>query len=217
MSGANLIGPMVTGGMFERAIVDHLIAEDPVTHGTWLATAIGEVERIEGLDPGALPKPLAVVTSSDFEKMPEDQLPCILVITPGLTRPPERKGDGSMSLTWGLGIAAIVTDTDGASTRLLGQAYAAAISLAVALRPSFGLGARTVFADERYDDLDFGDGRTLGAGRCVFEVTVPNARSLRGGPSRPLPDPGVDPGPWPDVTEVSIDTDLIPITEDVTS
>lgn len=218
MSAANIFGKVVTGAMVERAVVDFLTAEDEETGGNWFATALGEIERVEGLEPGSVQTPLGVVTSSDFEKWPEDQLPVILVISPGLVRPPVRRGRASLSMTWAVGVAGIVADTTPESSRRLGQVYAAAASLAIMTHRSLGGFATggTVQMDERYDDIDFGDGRTIGAGRCVFYVTVEDARSTAGGPPRPLPEPGTDPGPWPDVTETSITVEPKPITEDVT-
>jgi hypothetical protein len=214
---SNVFGRIVTGAMVERAVVDFLTAPDATTEGTWLATALGEIERIEGLTPGQIETPKGVVTSSDFEKWPEDQLPVILVICPGLVRPPERKGRGALTMTWGVGVAGIVGDTTPESSRLMGQVYAAAISLAINTHRSLGGFGQAVQLDERYDDLDFGDGRTLGAGRCVFEVSVEDARPTHGGPLAPLPNPAVDPGPWPDVTETLIDVELKPMTEAVHS
>lgn len=217
MSLANQIGPVMTGGMFERAIVAHLLGKDPVTGGSWMATALGEVERAEGLEPGVIPQPRDVVTSSQFKKMPEDQLPCILVMTTGFADPPVKRGDGTLTLTWALGVMGVVPDLDKDSSRQVGQIYAAAIHLAMSRKPSLGIGAMTTFVDEQYGDIDFDDSRTLGSGHCVFAVRVPDARTVRGGPSRPLPDPTVDPGPWPDVTAVTTDIELTPITEDVTT
>jgi hypothetical protein len=213
VSEANVFGKVITGAAVERAIVGFLTDADEITGGNWLSTCMGEIERVEGLTE-RVTRPRGVVTSSDFEKWPEDQLPVILVISPGLVRPPERKGRGALTFTWGVGIAGLVGDTTAESSRRMGQVYAAAISLAINTHKSLG-----------GFDLDFGDGRTLGAGRCVFEVSVEGARPTGGGPSAPLPEPdpfdpsapdtGTDPGPWPGVTETSIDVTLKPIMEDV--
>jgi hypothetical protein len=218
VSESNVFGRAVSGAHVEAAIVDYLTKPDPDTGGTWISTGLGEAERLHDLAPGSVQRPLGIVTASQFEKWPEDQLPVVVVIAPGLARPPVRKGRGALTMTWAVGVAGIVTDVDDVASRLMGQVYALAISIAVNGHKSLnGFASKTEQLDERYDDLDFDDGRTLGAGRCVFEITVEDARTTAGGPLKPLPEPdvGTDPGPWPPVTDVSIDVTPKPITEDV--
>lgn len=220
-----IFAPVTTGAAVERAVVAFLTGADPVTGGNWLSTSIGRIEREEGLEPNSVQRPLSVLTTSQFEKGPEDQLPCVVVMSPGLTGAPERRGRGSLKFTWGVTVAGLVGDTTPESSRLMGQIYAAAFSVAIMEHRSLGGFASGVEQlDERYDDIDFGDGRTLGAGRCVFEVSVEDARRTGGGPERPLPPadpdgtggPGTDPGDWPEIIERSFTVTPTPITEDVT-
>ena len=67
MSSSNLFGEIVTGGMVERAVRDTL--------ALWIDDYLGELERLEGYAPGSVKRPLGYVTSSEFDKWPEDQLP----------------------------------------------------------------------------------------------------------------------------------------------
>lgn len=218
MSDANIFGQMVSGFDVERAMVDFLSAPRGAHQGTWIDTYLGEVERLQGYQPNAIERPRGIVTSSDFEKWPEDQVPVYVVICPGVTGPPTRRGDGSYGASFGVGIAAVASDVDAdgnstASSRKLAQAHGLAIRTAVTQHKSLGGFANTCkWLDESYRDLIFDDTRTLATAMIGFEVVVESVVQT-GGPSEPVAIPPDDPGPWPTVTEIDVDVEPKTLTE----
>jgi hypothetical protein len=191
----SVFGTIISAGAVERAVADSL--------REWISTYIGEIERIEGYDPGSIERPLDVISTSDFEKWPEDQLPVVLVLNAGLAGQPIRRGDGVHEATWLVALAPVVSDVNAADTRTLALAYAAAIRAAILQHKSLGgFAAGLTWRDENYTDLPFADTRSLMAGRVVFEVTVEGVVRDSGGPPAPLPDPSDDPGDWPTTSEV---------------
>jgi hypothetical protein len=214
MSDANLFGPIVTGDDVERAIAAFLRDPQPNGH-SWLDTYLGELERHAGYAPGQIQRPKGVVTRSELETWPEDQLPVIVVVSPALAARPSQRA-GAYQATWAVAVAPVVSDVDEPGTRRLSHTYVAAVRLAMLQHGSLGGFAESVeWIDERTDDTAFADTRSIMAGRVVFEVTVGNVARRSDGPLVPLPDPAVDPGPWPDVSATPVDVSIVPITEEV--
>lgn len=205
-----VFGPIVTGGAVERAVA--------ATLAKWMHDYLGEVERIEGYEPDAIERPRGIVTSSEFAKWPEDQLPVVLVLSAGLGSPPTRRGDGHFDASWLVGLAPVVSDVNADQTRRLALSYAAAVRAAIMHHRSLdGFASALAWRDENYGDLPFDDTRSLGSGRVVFEITVENVVRDFGGPPAPTPtpDPTVDPGNWPEATLVTTGVTPEPITEAV--
>lgn len=207
VSNSNLIGAIIDCDTVEKAM--------QATLADYLPTYLGELERLKGYTAGQIARPAGVITASEFAKWPEDQLPLIMVVSPGLEGSPVRSsGAGAYDAQWSVTVAAVVADVDELETRRLMSSYAAAIRAAVvqhkALRSSLHPNGFAQFAewrDESYSDIPFGDTRALDSCRVVFTVGVENVVTQAAGPRLPLPDPSVDPGPWPPVTEVDVDVE----------
>lgn len=231
MSSANIYGQIISGGVVERAVCDFLGAQEialiaagsPSGNGYWIDTYLNEIERIEGYTPGSIQRPRGIVTASEFDKWPEDALPVLLVISPGLTQPPERRGDSSYEARWAVGVAAVVSDINVLQTRRLAMAYGAAVRAAMLQHAKLGGFASYLdWLDETYGDIPFADSRSIEAVRIVFEVGVENVVRRAAGPDVPAPipvgnAPQSDPGPWPSVVP-PVTTTVLPkrITETVT-
>lgn len=205
---ASLFGQIISPKAVEEAVAASLTI--------WLDTYLGELERIEGYDPGAIERPRGIISSSEFAKWPEDQIPVVVVVNSGLAGKPERRNEGRYDASWLVGIAAIVSDVDHASTRELAFTYTAAIRAAIAqhkmlksdLHPD-GFAKFSEWEDETYGDLAFNETRTLGAGRTIFSVGVTGAVTEYAGPRVPSDDPAVAPGLLPTVVEA--DAVVVPI------
>ena len=212
MSDTNRFGRIITDGMVERAVVAAL--------QYWLDDQLGEIERLEGYPAGAIERPHAIVTSSEFERMPEVQIPSILVINAGPMGNPMRCADGRYDARFIVGVAPIVSDVDYDATRALAKAYGAAVRTAIGqhkmlrspLHPDgFANGSRWLGGDTDMD-IPFADSRSLKAYRVMFQIGVDGVFTEQAGPRTPTMDPAVDPGPWPSATEVEANPRLVPLT-----
>lgn len=195
MSDTNRYGRIVSGHMVEMAVKAAL--------EYWIDDYLGEMERLEGYKPGAIERPRGVVTASEFAKMPEDQVPCILVISSDAANTKKHQ-QGKYEATWAVGVAPIVSDVDEIETRQLAQTYAAACRAALVqhgglrslLHPT-GFGCHLQWVGEGYTDKAFNTTRTLETARAIFAVTVEDVVTQEAGPREPTGKPSEDPGPWP--------------------
>lgn len=179
-----VFGEILHGGQVEQAALDILRA--------WTPTYINEMCRQTGRDVGSLPYVRSWTVVNDFEKWPEDQLPCVLVISPGLAEPPTREGDGTYSARWALGTGVIVSSRSQEETNEYAKLYSAAIRAALLQNGSLaGFAEGTWWEDERYNDLPSEDGRSLAAGQNLFTVEVRGVLASKEGPG--TPDPHDDP------------------------
>jgi hypothetical protein len=94
MPGASAFGPLVAASDMEDAVLAQLQA--------WLPDYLAEVERTHGLQVGSLPQPRSWVLSSEVERFPEEQLPAVMLASPGLTDPPLADGTGVYTARWQL-------------------------------------------------------------------------------------------------------------------
>jgi hypothetical protein len=80
------IGPIVSGHDVEQATLAVL--------RRWMPTYLAEAERQTGRVVGSLPVIRGWTVATTFDKWPEDQLPAIVLISPGLASPPDADGSG---------------------------------------------------------------------------------------------------------------------------
>lgn len=195
-------GPIVTGTAVERAV--KVVLEER------LSNYLGELERIEGYPPDAIERPRGIVTASELEKWPEDQLPVVVIISAATERPIKRE-KGRVEATWVLAVAPVVADVNAEETRKLALAYVAAIRAVIVqhkglksgLHPK-GFSEATHWEAEHYDGIAFGETRTLLAPRAVFTVTILEAVNSQGGPREPYEPPDAEPSDWPIVQKITV-------------
>jgi len=200
------VGPMITGGDLEAAIL-------AVLRG-WLPAYIAEGERQHGWMAGSTPTPRGwVLTGRDLQKFPADQLPAIIVMAGGIVLTPRKEGGrGVLSAFWGVEIGAVFNAAWGTSSRQHAQLYAAAIRTCLMQRPLevADTMASVDWRGEVYDELDFPTTRTYSASVVSFNVEVREVAWADGGPP-PITDPPQDPtqplDPWTEVaqTEVTVE------------
>jgi len=202
------VGPMVTGRDVELAAI--------ATLKKWSSTYLADAEAQLGRPRGSLPRIRAWTTSHDFEKWPEDQLPCVLLISPGLAEAPNMDGGGAYRANFGLGIATIVSAARMDDTAALAKLYCAVMRTCLIQKQSLeGFASGVTWLDENYDDLPSIDDRSLGAGQAIFAVQVDNVSQRWNGPAYPwavVPEPPTDPIPDdPTATRVVVEENPIPI------
>jgi hypothetical protein len=195
----SVYGPIVTGATVERAVLA-LLRERATEY-------IGEACRQLAREP--LPEPRGYIVASAFDKWPEDQLPVVVVISPGWNGRPRRDGRGAALVPWGLTVAVVASAMSLAKTRENALVYVGALRTLIAQHQSLdGLAAGVDCIDESYRLIPFVRTRSLFAAQAVFTVTVPDAFTYGLGVPPwmrpPVPDP-VEPPEWPRAKSVDIE------------
>jgi hypothetical protein len=202
----DIFGQVTLATQLERAVLATL--ED------WFPVYIREVELQsqanqygDDIPTDALPLPRAFLTTEKIDRESADQLPCIVVVSPGLSgkNAPKQNGDGTFRVPWGISIGTFVSSNDRSNTKQLVRQYIAIARMIMLQKQSLGgFADGTTWLDESYDDnFAFVDQKTVGAGSVIFEVWVDNVVQRYGGPAvfggpPPAPDPDTQPGSdWP--------------------
>ena len=102
-----IYGRIITGATVERAALQTIRKYAP--------QYIRETCRQVGRDP--LPDPRGYIVASTFDKWPEDQLPVVVVISPGWAGRPRRAGDGRALAPWSLAAGIVSVRHPGADPR----------------------------------------------------------------------------------------------------
>lgn len=191
MSDQNF-GALLSHTDIETAILDHFKLYLP----SWLAAR----ERKVGKTPGSIARPRSWIIKRVFTAIPgEESTPLISLISPGFQDPTRRSGqNGSHTATFQVGIAGVVTGTDGPATHSLIGHYAAAL-VGVAIKHRLVSDNPRIYLsqwlDYVTDDIDDeAQSRSMSAVRLVLGYTVPDfvaefpVPALADDPLDPLPD-----------------------------
>ena len=200
----SIFGPIIDANQVEEAARNTL--------RDWFQTYLNEFALQRSIPLDRLPYPRSFILTGDNEKEPEDQLPAIAIVSPGLADEPLQEGDGSFRSNWSLGVGIFISAIDRESTERVVRWYCAIIRAIMLQRQSLGGFSDGVrWLDEGYDELEFDDERTIGAGLVEFEVEVAGVVNKRMGPAYPdPPDPDEQPGSnWPIVDEVIVDEEIL--------
>lgn len=187
-----IFGRLVTGHDVEGWVAD--------VQRKWSCTYLCELERQHGIEPGYLQSVRGWVLSPTFDKWPEDQIPGVLVVSPGLVPPPVKDGAGVYRARWRIDVGVICSARTQELSHQYAMLYLRAHSAIVAHRPSLeGHALAADWLDEVYTPLEYDDTRSLYAGFASFSIEVDDVMTARAGPTDPDPqDPCTDPyGEWP--------------------
>jgi hypothetical protein len=183
----------------------------------WFHTYLVEYELQAGLIMSNMqtpkhPEPKSWLTSDTLDREASNPLPCICVVSPGLSTRnfPYREGDGSYRVFFNIGIGAFVSANTRRDTLKLCRIYVAICRMISLQKSDFqGFASGSEWLNESYDDhFLFTDDQTISAGQVFFEVEVAGYVNENDGPATvdPLPSqPGSD---WPIVQEVDIDVEV---------
>lgn len=194
----------IFGNMTDATVVEQAAAD---TLKLWFKTYSRELELQLGLAQDSIPMPRSYTVATEIDRDVEDQLPAVVVVSPGVSDPPRMEGDGSYRVTWAVGVGVFVSAKDRASTSAAIRRYCAIVRAIVLQKASLGgVATGSRWLDENYDEMDFDDGRTIGVGTVLFEIEVSDAVNRRGGPAVPTPpDPDDQPGSnWPLADPVTV-------------
>lgn len=187
-----VFGRIVLGSDAETALVDTLQA--------WLPTYLAELERRTDRPAGAVPMVRSWRRSNRFYRFPQDQLPAAIVISPGTTGPPERRGDGTIDAWFRLGIAIVCAANTPEATNELAKLYAAAVRTAVLQQPSLAgdpadphpFAARVIFVGETTDDVPAEYLEIGCTAQVEFDVLVEGIADATAGPAAATVEPPAD-------------------------
>jgi hypothetical protein len=205
---------------FER-IIDAVDVENAVKAvlDDYISIYLGERERSKGYAPNSIERPRGVITASELDKWPEDQVPVLVVLSAGTGKPKahERK---MYSADWGVGVHCVVSDVNADETRKLGLVYVAAVRAAIvqhgglgsSLHPD-GFAQALSWEGERYDATAFVDTRTIFAPLVMFTVSLDETVTGQAGPREPYTDPTEEPAQMATVTSIKTPVDPVGIGE----
>lgn len=209
-------GEMLDGDDVENAVEDTL--------RKYMNDYLGRWERKKGREVGLVKRPDMYPRNNaeDFASWPGHDFPVVLLVSPGLTQPPVKHVD-VISTQWFVGVAAIAL----AGTREEASAISRGIGSAcrsILLHHGglLGFASGVTYVDERYDDLEIDDSRSIMASKLIFYVDVDRTADRMGGPPDAIltPDDDTPPTsepPVPTVKEDGVSTQVIPasITTDI--
>jgi hypothetical protein len=218
------VGPMISGFTVEMAVENTL--------RDWFTAYLCEAERQHGLEAGQIAWPRGWAHSgSDLEKMAQDQLPCFVIMSGGITNPPMVSAMpvnvgssialpvGNMTAVYGVEVASVHNAAYDRMSRRNAQLYAVAVARCLLQRPLRGLASTVRQRGESYDELDFERTRTYSASTASFDITVEATGWTDGGPPPEATPPG-DPTqpfpPWPTVETTEVDVIKRPIDGPIT-
>jgi len=220
-----LLGPILATYAIERlayGLIDQHIGLylDEVTRQQALLARARAIDRVE--------RPRSVTIREGAGRLPEEQLPAIVLVCPGTVGEPRRSGDGTYRATWALRVLAAQQSSDAALGReLAGIMAAAASALLVQTLPladerivgirwtgestrDLTVGERTI-GDLTVAGVTLDDDRSRQYCARALELTVDGVMSDLGGPPPTLEDPPIgeppaDAGDLADVETVGLTT-----------
>jgi hypothetical protein len=156
----------------------------------------------------APPPPRSYTCSAQLDRFAEDQLPAVVIVSPGTIGPPELHS-GTYDAVYGLVVGVYCSGSTDRATHDLVRLWCAAIRACLVQSPSIGGVASDLrFVDESYDQVDIEARRSLGAGVCGFEARVNSVVDANAGPLVGTDPP--DDQAWPTVETTEIEIDRLP-------
>jgi hypothetical protein len=177
------------------------------TLARWMPTYLAEIKLQVDLDYDLPPPRSYSNRASEPNNWPEDQLPGVLVVSPGMTGRPSREGDGTYRALFGVVVGIVSTASTKQATNFNNKLYAAAARAILLQQPSLGGIASAVdWIDESYDETPDDAERSLAVATLAFDVEIQNVVNRLAGPSTPdEPDPDMPGSEWPIVLTTFLD------------
>ncbi len=198
----SFLGELMIVTNLERGAIEH--------YKLWEETYLAEIERLTDRDARSLHKIRSFSIKAELDKFPEEQLPAMVVVSPGIVGDTVvKEGDGSYSAQWDLGIAIVSSARDEAATDNLRAYYGATIRAVFLQHPQIGeVGSVEEWVDESYNELPVEADRTVSVVQLLFRVHCEMIVEAAGGTRVPLDDPYED-HEHPEVTETETELSKI--------
>lgn len=184
----------------------------------WLPTYMSEVEHQRGLEAPyyARPPEGSYTVRSDFETWPEEMLPLVIVVAPGIDDDPEKEARGKHRGVFNIAVTCVVESIDQIETRNYAHRMGAAIRASLVqhwdLDGALDCSVRGVdWIGTRNDELPSEASRTIWGCRQLFQVQVGDILTRMAGPSSPIPPIALDPVTIPDIDHIHVSVEKEPI------
>lgn len=154
----------------------------------WFPTYLREMERQTGWQGDPLPTPRNYTNRNEFDALPGEELPKVVVISPGLIgRPLHPEGGGYYRAVWHLGVGvATAAEYEEEADRKVKMYGAAARGILVQNQSVDGLAIAVYWLDEKYDDLPIENQHAnYKAANIFFGIEVESAVNRWLGPEEP--------------------------------
>jgi len=181
---------MTVAAQFRKIFVaSQLERAAKITLQKWFPTYLRELERQLGLPVNSAPTPRNYTTRNKFDSLRGEEMPKVVVISPGLANAPLQGGHGQYRAMWRLGVGVAITAPSEDEAIMLSQMYGAAARAIVLQHQSLGDNIGIVeihWLDETYDDLPVPDQlNQFRAAGNFFAVDVDNVVTKYAGPDTP--------------------------------
>src|SRR5262252_1941356 len=202
----SIFQPIFDGSVLTRAVI--------ATLKLWYPTYIHELEIQRGYPTKQIPPPRTYVERWRFDSYPDEQIPIVVVVSPGMAEAPDYAGDGAVGGWWALGVGVIAAanteDNSERMAKIYGAAARAILEQKSFLDDSWEFNGINVM-DESYEDVpDIEQARTMRAAQVICRVRVENMMNKWAGPAYPDPPEEAQPGSnWPDVESVYVDVERL--------
>lgn len=178
----------MTGSVYGRVITGSDVrAAAQATLQRWLPTYLAEMQRQKNL---TLP-PVRHYSTGIPDDTPPDQLPGVVLVAPGITGEPERRGAGRYDAWWALGVGVVVAHKERDTACLWAETYTGALKACLVQQKALGGFASDLeWVDEEVTQADWNTTYSVWAGALEFTVFVENVLDASAGlASPPSPDP----------------------------
>lgn len=158
----------------------------------WFPTFLKETELQHAIPVGTVlaPDPKNYTRRNEYSDIPGEELPKVVIISPGLIGTPMMSGNGQFRAIWRLGIAVATAAETEEIAKLHCDVYGAAAREIMLKRGGKELGAKVNWLDEQYPSLPLGNAlQRYRAAALWFGIDKENVATKRGGPEIPDQDP----------------------------
>jgi hypothetical protein len=197
--------------------------------GLWFPAYLRDSERHHGIAPGYChlptgfrinPQENAATAVPERTKHPEQRLPIILVVSPGLTdSAPVRQHDRTFNTEWALTLVGIIHGKNEDEAELVASCYGLAL-VKMMVAQAGGWASLDDYAGPAltvetvqwttpgldFNTLEVTRRRSVVAAEANFTVVFRDSATSQG-PQLPPVDPLPDPGDWPEVITTELDID----------
>lgn len=216
----NIFKPIFSADQLDDAFATYL--------QKWFKSYAAEVAQQRGFTRGVFAEPKFWATTAVLtqETIAQVRYPCVLIVNPGLNKPPRRRGDGTYEGDYTVGIMVMSNASGEQGAQRMAKRYGAAVRTAIMQRPSLDADIEILgveWTDERFNDYIGADQEQVSSAINLFNVTVGGIMHALDGPPIIFPDPLPEPADgdeneeypdWPTVRDPDSAPPYTPVTVD---